>query len=495
MKKSVLPKTIFQTAFRSTLIFLMVRLIQVISGVVRNKFGAVFLGPFGIGLFGIYMNSINLIQKISSLGISEVAMRDISEIKEHKSEKDTQNIMSIVKILSKYTGLLGLIIMILFSPILSKLNFGSYDYTLEFILISIIIFFNILNEGNLSILKGLRKIKYLAYANSVVSFIGAILVIPFYFYLGVAGIIPLLIIISISSYLVGNFYLNKFFKKNRKVNLKDFKQIIFSMIKIGLAVVSVSFLGFLFEMLVISYLTINSGTDTVGYYFAGYSIVITYFGLIINSIVVDFYPRISSKLNNINYLTSELNEQTRIGLILILPLSILLCYLSQDIVKVLFNSEFILASKFIDFAILGSIFMVVSNNSGMVIIAKKMSKIYTYISIIHRLLLLIIYYFLYQTYGFIGLGLGYLFNGLLQFIFYELILFKYLSIRHSKQNYLLLFIVLISSIFMLILKSNFSFIHGHSDLIFLIYFIISSAYSLKFINDKNGFDFLIKKRQ
>jgi hypothetical protein len=46
---------------------------------------------------------------------------------------------------------------------------------------------------------------------------------------------------------------------------------------------------------------------------------------------------------------------------------------------------------------------------------------------------------------------------------------------------------------MLILKSNFSFIDGYSALIFLIFFILSCIYPLRYINKRNGFDFLKNK--
>ena len=121
----------------------------------------------------------------------------------------------------------------------------------------------------------------------------------------------------------------------------------------------------------------------------------------------------------------ELNEQSKVGLLLVLPLSILLSYFSEDVVRLFFNSEFVSASEFIDFALLGAIFTVMSNNSGMLIIAKKVSKLYTTISIFHRSILLVIYYVCYQKYGLAGLGLGYLFNGLFQFLLYEIVLFYY----------------------------------------------------------------------
>jgi len=264
------------------------------------------------------------------------------------------------------------------------------------------------------------------------------------------------------------------------------------MIKIGLAVVFASFLGFFFELVIFGFLNQNSGTEAAGSYFAGYTIIFAYFGLILNSIVVDYFPRISSKIDDLGYVINELNEQSKIGLIIILPLSLILAFFSDFIVSLLFSIEFVEASNFIDYAIMGSIFIVLSNNLGMIIIAKKLSKPYTLITLIHRLLLLILYIVLFNSFGFTGLGIGYCLNGLLQFLFYEFFLFKYHDIRHDKYNYLLLLFTIISTVFVLILKNNILFNENYSNIAFALFFTMCSFISLKKIQDNRGFQFLEK---
>jgi len=480
-----LRTTVFQVALKSTLIFLFVRGIQVASGVVRNKVGALLLGPFGIGIFGIYMNSINLVQKISSLGISEVAMRDISEVRDLESDVSTTDIISIVKTLSVITGFAGLLLMVSISPLLSIFYFDSHDYIVDFILISFVVFFNIVSEGNFAILKGLREIKYFSRANIILSLLSCLLVGPFYYYFGLSGIVRLMLVTSAATFLTGRFYLGRLGLTSRKIRLSDFKPRIFSMLRIGLSVVFVSCLGLLFEMVVISYLASNLGANTVGYYFAGYSVVVTYFGLIMNSIGVDFYPRISSKLNDVSYLRTELNEQSKIGLLMVYPLVILLIYFSHDIIELLFNINFALASRFVDFAVFGAVLMIVSNNSGMLIIAKKLSKVYIVISILHRAFLLVIYFVLFEQYSFIGLGIGYAVNGLLQLTIYEIVTLKYFSIRHNRENYLLLLCIFLSACFTFFLRSLDQDTAINCDLYFLLFFLSVATYCIYTILKEN----------
>lgn len=83
----------------------------------------------------------------------------LSKAVESKDENEIINTVSVFKKLLYLTALIGLIIMIIASPLISSLSFGSNKYILSFTLLSLLVFFNTLSTGNSSILRGIRDLK------------------------------------------------------------------------------------------------------------------------------------------------------------------------------------------------------------------------------------------------------------------------------------------------------------------------------------------------
>lgn len=105
--------------------------------------------------------------------------------------------------------MLGLTVVAVTSPLLSKSAFGNYDYTIPFIFLSIILLLDQLSAGQKVILQGLRRLKDLARCSAIGVTVGLIVSIPFYYWMGIEGIAPTLILTSACSLLVSWWYSRK----------------------------------------------------------------------------------------------------------------------------------------------------------------------------------------------------------------------------------------------------------------------------------------------
>ena len=159
-KEEVNEASSYRSIFKATSLFGGVQVYQILIGIIKSKFIAILLGPEGIGLMGLYTSATELIKQFSSLGLSQSAVRDVSEA---NGKGDAHQVSLKITVLQKLvwiTGLLGMILVILLSPVLSKVTFGNYDYTLPLIILSCTLLFDQLCSGQKVVLQGLYLFKF-----------------------------------------------------------------------------------------------------------------------------------------------------------------------------------------------------------------------------------------------------------------------------------------------------------------------------------------------
>ena len=120
----------YRSIFKATSLFGSVQVFQIIIQVVKSKFIAVLLGPAGVGIIGLYQSGMQLVQNITNMGLASSAVRDVSEAFGLKDYHRINQVVTTIRRLVWGTGLLGMIALAIFSPLLSKASFGNYDYTI-----------------------------------------------------------------------------------------------------------------------------------------------------------------------------------------------------------------------------------------------------------------------------------------------------------------------------------------------------------------------------
>ena len=154
----------YRHILKATSIFGSVQVFNILISLIRSKFIAVFTGVTGIGIIGLLTSVINTIWCFTNFGIETSAVKSISTVQENNQKLARET--SILKRIAWMSGIFGSIIMIIFSPVLSKITFGNYEFTWAFILLSITLLFKQLTVSSIVVLQGLQKIKYLAKANT-----------------------------------------------------------------------------------------------------------------------------------------------------------------------------------------------------------------------------------------------------------------------------------------------------------------------------------------
>jgi PST family polysaccharide transporter len=416
---------------KSTSLFGFVQVFNIIVKVGINKAVAVILGTAGMGIIGLLQSTISIFQTVFDFGLSQSMVRDISVTK-NTSETVFNRTVSISKKLIFIMALLGALATLMLSPCLSYWTFGNRDYTGAFIWLSIVVFLNIISGGQLAILKGMRMLRMLAKASLFGSVTGLITGVPLYFFLKEKGIVPSLIAASLTAFAYSWHYTRKVNYTKQSVSIKNTFREGKPMLKMGLALMYVSFLGALGDYLLRAFISHTSSTEMVGLFQAGATVVSGYFGIVFTALSTDYYPRISAINSDNAKLSEEFNRQSEVSLLLVGPLVVLFTFSMDFFVRLLYSKEFMPITGYLEYAVLGNLLIVVSNAFGMILLAKQAVRVFFYTVTLGKAIILSAMILLFYYYRLEGLGLAVLFTGIFHLAFMQAVLWKLYKIKIRK---------------------------------------------------------------
>jgi O-antigen/teichoic acid export membrane protein len=363
-------KSSYYKIISATSIFGGVQIFNIFISILRFKFIAIFLGPIGMGIAGLFTSAINLISGLTSFGLGTSAVKNVASANSDGDSFKISEIITTLRRLVWLTGLFGCILTMTFSKTLSKLTFGNENFTHAFIWLSITLLLMQLSKGQLAILQGLRKIKYLASANLLGSTFGFIFSIPIYYYFGINGIAPAIIITTLTSLFFSWYFSRKikiiFFPISLKRTYFKGKEMLY----LGLMISMSSLITLVASYGVRIFISYNGGVSDVGLYTAGFDIINGYMGIILLAMASDYFPRLASVAKNNKLCKKAINEQAEISIILIAPVIIIFIVFINWIIILLYSEKFLDISSMIQWASLGLIFKVSSWSIAYVLLAK-----------------------------------------------------------------------------------------------------------------------------
>jgi O-antigen/teichoic acid export membrane protein len=398
----------YRNVMKATSVFGGVQVILIIISIIRSKFIAILLGSAGLGILGLLTTSINLIGNLTNFGLATSAVRDVSSA---NSEADHNRVAIVIAVLNRWvwiTGLLGTFVVLILSPWLSKFAFGNKNYIGSFVLISISLLFTQLNSGQLVVLQGLQKVKFLAKASLIGSVFGLIITVPIYYFLGIDGIVPAFLIASLFSFLVSRFFVNKinltFVKVSREETINEGKKMLKMGFMISLGSLLVGFSSYLIQI----FISKNGGVEQVGLFTAGFAIINTYVGLIFTAMSTDYFPRLSAVSYSNELCKKSINQQAEIAVLILGPILIGFLVFIKWVIILLYSNKFVAVEDMILWAALGVFFKAASWSIGYLILAKGNSKLFFWNELLSNTYVLGLNILGYYFYGLEGLGMSFL---------------------------------------------------------------------------------------
>ena len=127
---------VYSHILKSTIVFGGMQGFNVLIGLLRNKFVALFIGPAGMGLVALFTSTIKLLGDITNLGLPVSAVRELSKAYEDTDRSVLERLVSVFRRWTLCTALVGTMLCIVLSFFISQLAFSSGEYTWHIVMLS-----------------------------------------------------------------------------------------------------------------------------------------------------------------------------------------------------------------------------------------------------------------------------------------------------------------------------------------------------------------------
>lgn len=463
----------YRQILKTTTLFGGVQIVNMGTTIIRAKFVAILIGPIGIGISSLFSTTIALISSIAGMGLNYSAVRDIAKSNEDKAQ--LSKIVQIFKRLLWIGSLIGAIFIIIFANILSKTVFGNSDHKWSFILLSLMLVFNLFTNGNITILEATRSIKFTAKSTILGSCLGLLTSIPLLYYFGIKGIVPSLIISSFTAYVISVYFIRKIQLQPVTISTSETISKGTEMVKLGLMMVFSQIIGSAVIYIINIYIRHKGGLADIGLYQAATSITNQSIVLVFSAMTADYYPRLAESIDNKVKSTELVNQQAIVTTIISTPILISLILFAPLFIKILLSNSFYSIIEVVRYLAFGSIFMAPLVVMGFISLAKGDKKtFFLYGSLYNNVLALVLYTFGYMLYGLKGMSIGFVINQFLYFFIMRLKNYRTYSFKFGNEFDLIFMYCLMFAI--LSLLNTFLF----NGIIFYIIGVVILATSMYF---------------
>lgn len=411
-----------QKVLKALGVFGSVQSVGILCSIVRAKLIAIAIGSVGVGLFGIFNAVIDLMSTATQLNMRQSAVRDIASA----SEIGRRRLASSVRWWARILGILGALAMICLSPLLSKISFDTIDWWWAFALLSVAMFCSSITGGEQSILQGTGQLKRLAHAVMWGSVAGTALSAPMYFLWRQSSIIPSLIVFAIASMTASliscRYHGAPMPARQKMAEGKGF-------LRVGTYLTISSLVALGASYILKSYLAQTDGFDATGLYQTGYTLMVSYVGIVFTAIGMEFYPRLSTVAGRIRMAGLVVSHEVALLMCILSPLVVLFTMADELMVRILYTTDFLLITPMILFGIGGAMFRAIAYCYAFVIVARADGKCYIIVESVSSVIGLSLNIIFYNLWGLAGLGLSYT----LWYIIYAAIVVAVCHLRYGLR--------------------------------------------------------------
>lgn len=442
----------FRSIFKNVTVLGGVQVFNILIALIRGKLLAVLIGTAGMGLNGLLLSGLNLINRFSGLGLSESAVRDIAAANASNDERRISRVFTVFNRWIWLSAFLGVVLTVTFAPLLSRFAFSDGSKSVLFMFLSSTFIFGALTGGIHALLRGMQKIKDLAWANIIGALIGLVATLPIYYFYRMDGVVPAIIVASAITYAVSVGFKRKASVKTTSINLKETYLEGRQMVALG---ITLSLGGLMSEgvrFLLSAYVSRAGSLSELGIFNAGQNIMDGYVGMVFLAMGTDYYPRLCAVIDKPENWMRVVNQQIEIVLLILGPLLAAIVLTAPLLIKLLLSSEFLPAVGYIYVASMAVLFKGVAWASGFIIIAKGSKRLFLYVQLAGAAVLLSASFAFYRYFGIIGLGIALLVSNIFAVILLYFVIRKQYGFVLSFRAYRLLIV------FLLLLGLSLSFI-------------------------------------
>ncbi len=408
-----------------------VQVMGILCSIVRTKLVAMWIGPVGIGLFGLFNNALEMISTGTNLGIRSSSVRDISQAHDSTTPGLVAKMVAVVRKWSLWLGLFGALVTLMLAPLLSELTFGDQSHLWGFVALSVAVLLGAITNGEYAVLQGSARLKRLASVTLWGTLTGLAVSIPLFYLLRERSILPSILAYAMALAAFAWLFRNKEYAKPQLSRRETF-DMGKGFVKLGIFMTLGNFASILASYAFNAWLNMNAGTEAVGFYQAGYTLINKYTGLILTALGMEYYPRLSKVANSRLRLRAFVSQEINVAIAVMAPVVALFILLRELVVWILYTPEFNVILTFVSWGMIGTVLRTLSWCLAFTILAKGDGKTYLWTEVASAVINLVLNIVFYRWWGLTGLGIAFLVSYLLYTAIVAVVYFKMYRLSVSR---------------------------------------------------------------
>lgn len=387
-----------------------VQVLTIICSVIRTKLVAIWLGPAGMGLFGLYNSVLDTISSVTQMGTGTGVIRELAL----SPRAAIPRMVAVVRRWGVWLGLAGAVLTLALSPALSRFTFGDENHITGFVVLAVAVLLLSLSNTEGAVFQGLKRYTRLA-KTTVAGAVGGLAVsAPMYYFWGLESVVPSLLAYVLVTWLCRGLYREKIDRPTRRLSTRETFQAGKGFALLGVYMTVTVFASNAVSYIFMSYLNRETGTDTAGLYQAGFTLVNRYVGLVLAAVGMEYLPRLSEVNKSNRRIELFLTHEIILLMMVMFPVVTIFVVADELLVRLLYDTSFLDMLPFITWAVIGTVFRAWSWCLAYVILAKSDGVVYLVTELLSALVAIGLNIFFYDRWGIAGLGYAYT----LWYIFY-----------------------------------------------------------------------------
>ena len=346
------------------------------------KAAALLVGASGVGLIGLFNNLVLTASTFGGLGISSAATRQIAAERSMAGDEGEALARHALARATLVLAVITAVLMWAFSKPIAEIAIGEANYSEAVGWLSIGAGLTIVAGSQTALFAGLRRMNAIARTSIFAGLLATVLGVAALWQFGSRALIPFVLALPLASVFVGTWLVARLPSANAA--RPSFQQIWSQwrqLVGLGSAIMLAQLLGNGAQLAARGLIGQRLGLAELGLFQAAWTVSMTYLGLVLQAMSVDFYPRLSEAIGDRSNAARIVNEQTEVALLLAGPLIVAAIGLAPWALHLLYAEEFRGAADLLRLQMLGDVLKVSSWPLGFALLAARRNFAYLAVEI------------------------------------------------------------------------------------------------------------------
>ncbi len=481
---------------RSSSIIGSASVINIALGLLRLKVLAIFFGPAGVGIVGIFQNLMATASTISALGLANVGTRQVAEAMGRGDQGCIDSARRALLWATTFLSVIGSLSFFFMHDLIAQYVLSDSSLSTSVGWISLGVGLSVAAGSQSALLRGMRRVGDLARVSIFSSLWSTLLGLAFLFLLpDPYSLIWFVLATPLASLAIGHWYVAKLppiesSKTPFSVMLNQWKELA----QLGVSFMVAGLATILGQLLVRSIIQSELGVQELGYFQASWVISMTYIGFVLNAMGSDYYPRLAVSIHNKKQVNRLVNEQAQVSILLAAPVLLAMLGGTPLVLELLYSEEFLPAADILRWQIMGDILKVASWPVGFVILAAGKGTIFMLTEIFVATIFVFMTWVLLPVFGISSSGLAFFLMYFFHLPLMMLVVFSITGFKWEASVVLDFILLAVASIIIFILGGVSEFLGILAGAALSLIFALYSFTKLTSVTiDAAGFKVISKK--